>query len=187
MLKFDGCTVIVPPAGAWVWTVNVWDVPVTFIPVREVVTTPDIVGALMLGMLASIRCSGSAPSAAYCAADASKVRVGLIARFARIDPAPVLNGSAGLTPSGLRTAWIDDVISADLIWPGVQVGWAALTSADTPAPCGEDIDVPAMAMNRSPGGPLAMAPDHGCGLRPARISIPGAVTSGLSQSPRGPR
>ena len=62
-----------------------------------------------------------------------------------------------------------------------------MTSAETPAACGDDIEVPAIAMKRSPGGPLGIAPGHGCGLLPARISIPGAVTSGLIQSPNGPR
>ncbi len=55
------------------------------------------------------------------------------------------NGSAGVTPSSLTTACVDDVISADLIMPGVQSGCAALTRADMPAECGLDIDVPAIA------------------------------------------
>ena len=55
------------------------------------------------------------------------------------------NASAGVTPSSLTTAWIDEVISADLISAGDQVGCAALTSADAPAECGLDIEVPAIA------------------------------------------
>ena len=89
--------------------------PLTFVAVRVVVTEPDIVGALTLGMFASIRCRGSAASAAYVAADSSNVSVGWMARSARIEPAPVLNGSAGVSPSGLSTSWIEDVMRADLI------------------------------------------------------------------------
>ena len=55
------------------------------------------------------------------------------------------NGVAGVTPSSLTTVWTDEVMSADLISAGVQSGWAALTSAETPAACGLDIDVPAIA------------------------------------------
>ncbi len=115
MLKLEGFTEIDPPAGATVWTENDWFAPLTFRAVRVVTTCPDIVGALMLGVFAWIRLSGAAARAAYCAAVTSNVSVGRVARLARIDPAPVLNGSAGVTPSGWRTSWIDDVISADLI------------------------------------------------------------------------
>ncbi len=115
IVKFEGDTEIDPPAGATVWTENDWFDPLTFRAVRVVVTCPDIVGALMLGVFAWIRLSGAAARAAYCAAVTSNVSVGRVARLARIDPAPVLNGSAGVTPSGLRTSWTDDVISADLI------------------------------------------------------------------------
>src|SRR5262249_45942628 len=91
------------------------------------------------------------------------------------------------TPSGLRTSWTDDVIMADLTWPGVQVGCAANTSAATPVACGADIDVPAMAWKFSPGGPEATSEAAGRAELPARISMPGAVMSGLTQSPSGPR
>ena len=63
-------------------------------------------------------------------------------------------GSAGVTPSSLTTFCTDEVISADLIIAGVQFGCAALTSAETPAACGLDIEVPAIAWYRLPGGPL---------------------------------
>src|SRR5262245_25119294 len=76
---------------------------------------------------------------------------------------------------------------ADLIISGVQSGCAALTSADTPAACGLDIDVPAIAWNRFPGGPLVGVVWSGCGVMPASTWMPGAVTSGLIQSPSGPR
>src|SRR3954451_19753116 len=104
-----------------------------------------------------------------------------------MDPAPSLNGSAGVTPSGLNTSWIDEVIMADFTCPGVHVGCAANTSAATPVAWGADIDVPAMAWKFSPGGPEATEPGAGSGVLPARISMPGAVMSGLTQSPSGPR
>ena len=92
-----------------------------------------------------------------------------------------------MTPSSLTTLCTDEVISADLISAGVHVGCAALTSAETPAACGLDIDVPAIAMNRLPGGPLSAVVWSGCGVVPASTWTPGAVTSGLIQSPVGPR
>src|SRR4051794_628762 len=104
-----------------------------------------------------------------------------------MEPAPSSNGSAGVTPSSLTTDCSDEVIRADLIISGVHVGWAALTSAETPAECGLDIDVPAMAMNRLPVGPLSAVVWSGCGVVPASTCTPGAVTSGLIQSPSGPR
>ena len=86
-----------------------------------------------------------------------------------MEPAPRSNGSAGVTPSSFTTDCTDDVISADLICPGVQSGCTALTSADTPAACGEDIDVPEMTWKYSPGGPAWTAPGQGWGVAPARI------------------
>src|SRR3954447_22663593 len=76
---------------------------------------------------------------------------------------------------------------ADLTSSGVQSGCAALTSAIDPATCGEDIDVPAIAMNRFPSGPLSAVVWSGCGVVPARTWMPGALMSGLIQSPVGPR
>src|SRR5262249_61391923 len=66
-------------------------------------------------------------------------------------------------------------------------GWAALTSAETPAACGLDIEVPAIAMNRLPGGPLSAVVWSGFADVPASTWMPGAVTSGFRKSPVGPR
>src|SRR3954466_1998872 len=95
------------------------------------------------------------------------------------------NASAGVVPSSLTTAVTAEVMRPDLIIAGVHVGWAALTSAETPAECGLDIDVPAIAWYRLPAGPFVIP--VGCGVIPASTWIPGAVTSGLTQSPSGPR
>ena len=62
------------------------------------------------------------------------------------------NGSAWLTRSLSTTFWYAVVISADLAAAGVQSGWACLSRANTPATCGLDIDVPAIAWNSSPAG-----------------------------------
>ena len=75
-------------------------------------------------------------------------------------------------------------MSADLIAIGDQSGWRSLSSAARPATCGLDIDVPLIevevAGRRLPAGETA-----------ARMSWPGAITSGLSRSPpparSGPR
>ena len=91
-----------------------------------------------------MRPSGSVADAMYVDLT-SNVTVGLIARFARTEPAPRSNGVAGVTPSSFSTFCTDEVINADLIWPGVQLGCAAFSSAATPAECGLDIDVPAIA------------------------------------------
>ena len=92
-----------------------------------------------------MRCSVSLPAATMFAYVSLKTSVGLTARSARIEPAPMSNTPAGVTPSSLTTVCTDEVISADLISAGVQVGCAALTSAETPAECGLDIEVPAIA------------------------------------------
>src|SRR3954464_13045719 len=97
------------------------------------------------------------------------------------------NASAGVTPASLTTVCTDEVISADLIMAGVHAGCDAFTSAETPAACGLDIEVPAIAMNRLPVGPLSAVVWSGWGVVPARTCTPGAVTSGLIQSPSGPR
>src|SRR5438094_3148831 len=78
-------------------------------------------------------------------------------------------------------------MSADLISSGVHVGCAALTSAETPAACGLDIEVPAIAWYRLPLGPFVGVVWSGSGVMPARTWIPGAVMSGLMKSPVGPR
>ena len=105
-----------------------------------------------------------------------------------MEPAPSSNAFAGLRfPSASVTvaSCTDEVIRADLICPGVQLGCTALTRAETPAECGLDMDVPAMIWNRWPGGPEATS--MGRGVLPARIWMPGAVTSGLRKSVEGPR
>ena len=178
---------IVTPAGCVTETSSDWFLPDTFIAVRCVEMLPVIVVASTLAMFRSMRWSVSLPAATKFAYVSLKTRVGLTARSARIEPAPMSNTPAGVVPSSLTTACTDEVMSADLIISGVQVGWAALTSAETPAECGLDIDVPAIAMNRLPVGPLSAVVWSGCGVVPASTCTPGAVTSGLIQSPVGPR
>src|SRR3954462_15780376 len=97
------------------------------------------------------------------------------------------NGPAAVGPSSLTTLWTDEVMSADLISAGVHFGCAALTSAETPAACGLDIAVPAIAWKRLLLGPFVGVVWSGCGVMPARTWIPGAVMSGLMKSPVGPR
>src|SRR5687767_2070301 len=65
---------------------------------------------------------------------------------------------------------------ADLIAAGDQSGCACLISAPRPATCGLDIEVP---LSRSNERPLS-------GDTAARMSTPGAETSGLSRSPEAP-
>src|SRR3990170_2988714 len=109
--------------GSVVVMLSVCETPVTLCMVRVVVIRPGMLGALTLARLRSIRLNGSPAAAKYCGAVTSKVTVGLTARLARIDPAPRSNGSDGVTPSSLTTpAWTDEVIMADLICPGVQLG-----------------------------------------------------------------
>src|SRR5262245_34773835 len=148
-------TVIVTPAGWVMTTLRVWALPETLIAVRLVEIVPAIVGALTLGMFRSIRWRTSVPAPTKSAKVSLKTSVGFTARSARMEPAPMSNGVAGVTPSSLTTVWTDDVMRADLISSGVHEGWAAFTRAETPAACGLDIEVPAMAMNRLPAGPLS--------------------------------
>src|SRR5262245_29361449 len=76
-----------------------------------------------------------------------------------------------------------EVISADLIIIGDQDGWRCIRSAATPATCGADMDVPLYKLKSSPGLPG--------GATEARMSWPGAITSGFNRSPppavNGPR
>src|SRR5687767_10571546 len=69
-------------------------------------------------------------------------------------------------------------MSADFAAAALQFGFAWLISANKPATCGLDIEVPAIAMNSSP----ETDPASGNGEFPARIWIPGAVMSGLTTS-----
>src|SRR5215213_3207012 len=64
-------------------------------------------------------------------------------------------------------------MSADLISAGDHVGCASLSRAATPATCGLAIDVP---LSRSNDRPVS-------GETAARMSTPGAATSGLRMSP----
>ena len=70
------------------------------------------------------------------------------------------------------------VISADFAIAADQSGCACFSSANAPATCGLDIEVPAIAANSSPGTP----PGSGNGDQPARICTPGPVMSGLIRS-----
>src|ERR1044071_1760999 len=76
-----------------------------------------------------------------------------------------------------------DVINADLIIIGVQSGCRSFSSAASPATCGADIDVPLYRLKDSPAFPG--------GATAARMSWPGAMTSGMSRLPApavsGPR
>ena len=62
-----------------------------------------------------------------------------------------------------------------------------MTSAETPAECGLDIDVPAIACVQVARRAVVGRRLVGCGVQPASTCTPGAVTSGLIQSPVGPR
>src|SRR5262245_52046881 len=136
-----------------------------------------MIGAFTEGRLRWTELIGSLPSTAMFAAVSSSTRPGLLALVRSMRPAPSSDGSAGVVRSSLTTEVLAVSISADLIWAGVQLGWADLSSTAAPALCGEDIDVPAMAWKYSPGGPDATA--SGVGVLPARTCTPGAVTSGL--------
>src|SRR3990170_1851383 len=85
------------------------------------------------------------------------------------------NGSARLTLSLSRTSCEAVVIRADLAAAADHSGCACLSSANRPATCGLDIDVPAIDWKR-------LLPGSAYGLAPARICMPGAVTSGLMMS-----
>src|SRR6186713_529979 len=78
---------------------------------------------------------------------------------------------------------VPEVMSADLIAIGDQPGCRSLNSAARPATCGLDIEVPDRRLKSRPWLPG--------GATAARMSWPGAMTSGLSRSPppamSGPR
>src|SRR5574340_909488 len=65
-------------------------------------------------------------------------------------------------------------MSADLIAIGDQLGWACMRRAARPATCGLDMDVPLYRLKSRPALPG--------GATAARMSWPGAMTSGLSRS-----
>ena len=87
------------------------------------------------------------------------------------------------------------VINADLMAAGLQVGWRCLSSAATPATCGEAIEVPDRKPNSTAcaGLPAAIASRWAwvrSGVSAARMSVPGAVISGfrmLALATFGPR
>ncbi len=84
------------------------------------------------------------------------------------------NGSAGVSQSSLTaTSLIAVDTSADWIMAGVQPGWSARSRRLAPAEWGEAIDVP-----------LIMLYSSGV-LYAARMSEPGAITSGLMTSGTG--
>ena len=144
-IRLDGWNRIFVSAGTVDRGVTRSVFEVTFVTVRLVVTRPGIVGALIDGMLRSIVCSGSPVSAAKLVAVSEIVSGARIAGPTATRPAPMSNGSAGVVSSSLTTAVVDRVIMADLIWPGSQPGCSALSRIATPAMCGEDIEVPAIA------------------------------------------
>ena len=86
---------------------------------------------------------------------ASNVRPGSPATFRLTRPEPIVERVGRCCAVLLDHAFVlAVVISADLIWPGVQVGWRPLISGAEPAMCGLDIEVPAIAWNSSPCGPV---------------------------------
>ena len=101
--------------------------PVTLVAVRVVVSRPGMTGALIDGRL---RCDGVdrvVAQARTCAAASRRTSGRGCRRPCRSTrPAPMSNGSAGVVRSSLTTSVIAVVISADLIWPGVQSGGSAV-------------------------------------------------------------
>src|SRR6188472_57989 len=152
MVLLPGETETLPPvavavARTWIgWLV-------TFLTTRSVLILPGMTGASIEGMLRWMAVSGLSPRAAKSAADSSNVSGAAAACATSMRPEPKSNGSAGVVRSSLTTSVVAVVIRADLIWPGVHVGWAALRSRPEPATCGDDIEVPAMAWKYWPGGP----------------------------------
>ena len=73
------------------------------------------------------------------------------------------------------------VIRADFRTEGDHSGCASFSRAATPATCGTAIDVPVRKPKFSPELEFAAS-----GVSPARMLIPGAVTSGFRISGRGP-
>jgi hypothetical protein len=115
----------------------------------------------------------------------SIVTPGSAAPFGATWPAPKSNASPAVAPFSFVTSCRAVSMNADLIWSGDQSGWAWVSSAARPAICGDDIDVPLMDWNSSPG-----APRNGVGDAPARMLTPGAVMSGFrmaASAPFGPR
>ena len=131
-----GVTEMRNPASLVALAPNVCALPDTLVSVRVTWMAPGSGSTLMLGRFRSTRRSGSLTDAVYAARGDVKGR----RRVDRpVDPqgaGPAVPGSPAALPSTLTTSCTDDVICADLIWPGDQSGWAALISADAPAVCG---------------------------------------------------
>src|SRR5688500_15838116 len=112
----------------------------------------------------------------------SNTRPGSAAEFGRTCPAPWRKITSGcvLGPSRISDA---EVISADLMAIGDQSGCRSANRAARPATCGLDMEVPLRRLKSRPALPG--------GATAARMSCPGAITSGLSRSPppalSGPR
>src|SRR5262245_18419244 len=151
-VKFFGLTVIDEPSGASALALKLWISSVTLVAVRVVTNRPGTSGAFTDGMLRWTAVSGSLAMAAKLSAVSLNVTGAALAAPMSIRPLPRSNGSAGVLRSSLTTSVVAVVMRADLIWPGPQSGWAALSSKAAPATCGDDIDVPAIAWNSSPGG-----------------------------------
>ena len=119
--------------------------PLTFTSRRAVEIWPGMVGALIDGMLRSIAFTGLAVWVAIAAPVSEIVSGAWAARPTSIRPAPMSKGSACVRSSSFSTRVIAEVIIADLICPGLQLGWSALSRMAAPAMCGADIEVPAIA------------------------------------------
>src|SRR5829696_5004883 len=107
---------------------------------------------------------------------------GFVARFGATWPAPCRK--IRLAAVVVSSTSYPVVMSDDLMAIGDHVGWACLRSAPRPATWGDDIDVPLRRLKLRPW-------PAGVGATAARMSWPGAMTSGFSRSPppaaSGPR
>ena len=115
--------------------------------------------------------------------DLLKVRPAWLARSRSTRPEPILNGSAGVTPSGFTRVWTAVLVRAVLTCQGVQSGCCCITRAAEPVICGAAMLVP---WKNSYQG--SVAPAVSTGEDDERMLTPGAVISGLSTlgSPLGP-
>ena len=147
-VKVAGETVTVMPLVVEPTLFQVVAPPERFLTVRVQVHTCT---QALLTAFAKLRVRGS-PFAAGLAAIksamlSSSVKPALTTRVGSTRPLPMLNGSAGVTPSGLTIEVLAADIIADLISIGVQVGLSWRIKALTPAECGLDMDVPSIIRN----------------------------------------